>query len=102
MDYQKIISLIAQKGFSGSAGIVGLKIILSADFQTEGWIGAGVVGCFLITLAVVIEYLVWKEGNRFINDRIKVLESEKRKVDSRIEKFEGAMLERLTEPMTNR
>lgn len=102
MDYQKAIALIAQKGFSGAAGVVGIKILMEANFQAENWIGSAVAGCFLVTLAVVIEFLVWREGNAFIKDRINKIEAEKRKSDDRLEKFETALLERFSTKKSER
>lgn len=93
--FQKIATLVAQKGFSGAAGVLGLKIVFETNFQAENWLGAAVVGMFLITLAVVIEYLMWREGNALFRERIEKLEGDKRRSDDRLERFDNALLERI-------
>lgn len=93
--FWKIIGLITQKGFSATAGILGVIILLQTNFENAVGLGGGSVGALLLTVAVVIEYLMWLETGRSLKERVHELEKEKKVIQQRLEKYDTALLSHL-------
>ena len=95
MSWDKTVTLVAQKGLSGAAGLLGLNLLFTGDLQGEGWLGIGLVGCFLVALAVVVEFLMWRESNHIFRERITQLRAEKQKTDAKLDAYDRALLSHL-------
>ena len=92
---EKLVHLIAQKGFSGTAGVIGLNILYHADLDADNWIGPAVVGLCLTTLAVVVEFIMWREATRHYRERIAALEADRKRIDSRLQAYDDAFISHL-------
>jgi len=98
MDIDKIITLVTQKSFSWAAGILGLYTLANAKLEQEFWVGPVVVGVVLTTLAVIVEYFMWREGNSFLKARLELADGRAKKEQDRADKLEALMIERLSKP----
>lgn len=97
MDLDKIATLITQKSFSWAAGLLGLYTLLNAKLDQEFWVGPAVVGIVLTTLAVIIEYFMWREGNAFLRERLQLADERAKKEQARVDMLEEMLIRQYTE-----
>jgi hypothetical protein len=97
MDSDKIITLISQKSFSWAAGILGLYTVANTKLEKEFRLGPVVVGLVLTSLAVIVEYFMWRDGNAFLKARLELADIRAKKEQGRVDKLEALLIERFSQ-----
>lgn len=93
-----VIGFITQKGFSGTCGIIGARILWETDFAAQGSLPPGVIGAALLVAAAIIEYKMWEVRNRSIASMLERHDSDKRRISEKEERLENLYVEHLNGP----